>query len=88
MTERKFKSKSFSVIKLEAEVERLTAELAEADKLLRVHEATDDARLAAAEAREKSLREITAEMLDLHGDGLVSWVRVCNEWDRRAASVT
>ena len=46
------------VTALEIENRRLTAELAEADKLLRVHEATDDARLAAAEAREQALRAI------------------------------
>ena len=75
----------------EAHIKRLTAELAERDTTmdtLSAMLAAVEAAYLAAEAREKALRAITAEMLDLHGDGLVSWVRVCNEWDRRAASVT
>ena len=70
------------------EVERLTAELAEADKLLRVHEATDDARLAAAEAREKSLRAIMREMVE-HPGWLDAWELqdISGEWYRRASEI-
>jgi signal transduction protein with GAF and PtsI domain len=68
----------------DAEVDRLTAALNEA--VVSMLDMCDEA--DAAEAREKALRAITQEMLDLHGDGLVSWVRVCNEWDRRAGEVT
>jgi len=77
-----------------AEVERLTAELAEADKLLRVHEATDDARLAAAEASEKALLAITGQMLDgkdykfWSDEEAAGFESACNEWDRRAGEVT
>ena len=77
------------VCRLEGEVVRLTAELAEADKLLRVHEATDDARLAAAEAREKSLRAIMREMVE-HPGWLDAWELqdISGEWYRRAGEVT
>jgi len=79
------------LVESQAEVAHLTAELVlaeEARDVWRKSNLTWKERCERAEAREKALREITAEMLDLHGDGLVSWVRVCNEWDRRAASVT
>lgn len=82
-----------------AEVERLTAELAEADKLLRVHEATDDARLAAAEAREKLWWAIASGLrADAYEEALATpdggrsgwalgdpfqWVECLDELDRR-----
>ena len=70
------------------EVVRLTAELAEADKLLRVHEATDDARLAAAEAREKALRELVLEVVEAMPDWWDAGEAAVSYWTQRLNEVT
>jgi DNA repair exonuclease SbcCD ATPase subunit len=74
----------------EAEVERLTAELAAAKLEIHGHYDLEIERLraliAAIEAREKALRAITGEMRDMNVEWLYDgWVL---EWDRRAGLVT
>jgi len=85
------------IIAANAEVDRLTAELAE-EKASRVmaEEAYDEASkwYAAAVAREKALLAITGQMLDgkdFRGwdeDEAAGYQTACDEWDRRARGRT
>jgi len=72
---------------LQAEVERLTAELAE----MTTNYKWWWGRCEDAEAREKALRAITGEMRQIERDpglGKPPYLDALTEWDRRAATVT